>query len=64
MGARAACESARTNSCKHPLEVTPDKKVVWALRAWGNPVDLGPSTTIQLLDTPSVPEGAHFGDLK
>ena len=46
------------------LEVTPDKKVVWALRAWGNPVDLGPSTTIQLLDEPSVPEAVHFGDLK
>jgi hypothetical protein len=46
------------------LEVTPDKKVVWALRAWGNPVDLGPSTTIQLLDAPGVPEAARFGDLK
>jgi hypothetical protein len=46
------------------LEVTPDKKVVWALRAWGNPVNLGPSTTIQLLDEPSIPEAAHFGDLK
>ena len=46
------------------LEVTPDKKIVWALRAWGNPVNLGPSTTIQLLDTPSVPEAVHFGDLK
>lgn len=46
------------------LEVTPDKKVVWALRAWGSPVDLGPSTTIQLLDAPGVPEAVHFGDLK
>ena len=46
------------------LEITPDKKIVWALRAWGNPVDLGPSTTIQLLDVPSVPEAVHFGDLK
>jgi hypothetical protein len=46
------------------LEVTPAKKIVWALRAWGNPVDLGPSTTIQLLDARSVPEAAHFGDLK
>jgi outer membrane protein assembly factor BamB len=46
------------------LEVTPDKRVVWALRAWGNPVDLGPSTTIQLLDEPGVPEAVHFGDLK
>jgi hypothetical protein len=45
------------------LEVTPGKKVVWALRAWGTPVDLGPATTIQLLDEPG-PEAAHFGDLK
>jgi hypothetical protein len=46
------------------LEVTPDKKVVWALRAWGAPVNLGPSTTIQLLDEPAVPEAVHFGDLR
>jgi hypothetical protein len=46
------------------LELTPDKKIVWALRAWGNPVNLGPSTTIQLLDRPSVPEAVHFGDIK
>ncbi len=41
------------------LEVTPDKKVVWALRSWGNPVDLGPSTTIQLLDEPGVQSSAN-----
>jgi hypothetical protein len=50
------------------LEVTPGKKVVWALRAWGIPVDLGPSTTIQLLDQPGVPpepgKAVHFGDLR
>ena len=46
------------------LEVTPGKRIVWALRAWGNPVDLGPSTTIQLLDKPGVPEAVHFGDFK
>lgn len=32
------------------IEVTPDKKIVWALRSWTPPVDLGPSTTIQILD--------------
>ena len=32
------------------IEVTPDKKIVWALRAWNAPEDLGPSTTIQILD--------------
>jgi outer membrane protein assembly factor BamB len=46
------------------LEVTPEKKVVWALRAWGPPVDLGPATTIQVLDQPTVPEYTTFGDFK
>jgi hypothetical protein len=45
------------------MEVTADKKVVWALRSWANP-DLGPSTTIQLLDEPGVPENVHFGSIK
>lgn len=34
------------------IEVTPDKKVVWALSSWKDP-DLGPSTSIQLLDEPA-----------
>jgi PQQ-like domain len=38
------------------LEVTPDKKVVWALRAWDEPANLGPATVIQLLDEPGIPE--------
>jgi outer membrane protein assembly factor BamB len=45
------------------IEVTPDKQVVWALRSWDDP-DLGPATTIQLLDKPSAPENVHFGDFK
>lgn len=32
------------------IEVTPQKKVVWVLRSWAEPADLGPSTTIQILD--------------
>ena len=32
------------------IEVTPEKKVVWALRQWTAPADLGPSTIIQILD--------------
>jgi hypothetical protein len=44
------------------LEVTPGKKVVWALRSWNDP-DLGPSTTIQLLDEPGAPGKAHFGNI-
>jgi hypothetical protein len=42
------------------LEVTPDKKIVWALSQWGSP-DLGPASSIQLLDEPGVPEN---GDLQ
>jgi hypothetical protein len=40
------------------VEVTPAKKVVWALQDWKT---LGPSSAIQLLDEPGVPEN---GDLQ
>jgi hypothetical protein len=36
--------------------MTPDKKLVWALRSWNAPMDLGPATCIQLLDEPGIPE--------
>jgi hypothetical protein len=42
------------------IEVTPTKKVVWALREWTDP-DLGPASSIQLLDEPGV---AEDGDLQ
>ena len=42
------------------FEVTPDKKIVWALSSWQNP-DLGPATSIQLLDQPGIAEN---GDLQ
>jgi hypothetical protein len=42
------------------IEVTPAKKVVWALQQWKDP-DLGPASSIQLLDQPGVPEN---GDLQ
>jgi PQQ-like domain len=35
------------------IEVTPDKKVVWALRDW---TILGPASSTQLLDEPGIPE--------
>lgn len=35
------------------IEVTPDKKVVWALREWQT---LGPASSTQLLDEPGQPE--------
>jgi len=31
------------------IEVTPSKKVVWTLRSWSEPANLGPATTIQIL---------------
>ena len=37
------------------FEVTPARKIVWALSSWKNP-DLGPATSIQLLDEPGPPE--------
>ncbi|MGA2705933.1 MAG: hypothetical protein ABSH35_33235 [Isosphaeraceae bacterium] len=43
------------------LEVTPDKKLVWALREWTDPADLGPASSLQLLDEPGVAEN---GDLQ
>ena len=45
------------------VEFTPDKKVVWALRSWAEP-DLGPSTTIQILDEAEAPEKVTFGEIK
>ena len=42
------------------FEVTPAKKIVWALSSWADP-DLGPATSIQLLDEPGVVEN---GDLQ
>ncbi len=35
------------------IEVTPEKKVVWALQDWKN---LGPGTTVQVLDQAGIPE--------
>jgi hypothetical protein len=46
------------------IELTPGKNVVWALREWTPPNDLGPATTIQFLDQPSAPEDVHFGDIR
>lgn len=54
----------RANGPVQALEVTADKKVVWVLRSWTDPADLGPSTTIQLVDTPGAPEKVHFGDIR
>jgi hypothetical protein len=42
------------------LEVTPAKKIVWALSSWKDP-DLGPATSIQLLDQPGSPYDLESG---
>jgi hypothetical protein len=51
------------------IEVTPDKKVVWALREWGTAADgagnLGPATSIQFLDQgDAAAEDVHFGEIR
>lgn len=38
------------------VEVTPDKKIVWALRSWSEGADFGPATSIQILDEPGTGE--------
>ena len=43
------------------FEVTPEKKVVWALSSWKDP-DLGPATSIQLLDADGAPESGKLPD--
>ena len=42
------------------IEVTPAKKIVWAMASWKDP-DLGPATSIQLLDEPGIPEDFESG---
>lgn len=53
----------RANPPVQAVEFTPDKKIVWVLRSWETP-DLGPSTTIQILDESAPPENVTFGTFK
>jgi hypothetical protein len=47
------------------VELTSGDKIVWALRSWTVPLNLGPSTTIQVLDDPdSQTNKVHFGSIK
>jgi hypothetical protein len=46
------------------LEVTHAKTLVWALRSWSAPAELGPATTIQVLGSGPAPESVHFGPIK
>jgi PQQ-like domain len=42
------------------LEVTPAKKIVWALSEWSSALDLGPASSIQLFDEPGVAENGEL----
>ncbi len=44
------------------IEVTPDKKIVWALCEWSEPSNLGPSTIIIPLLEPRTTENVFFGN--
>lgn len=53
------------NTPVQAIEVTPGKKIVWALRSWIDPIDMGPSTTIQLINVHgNETEDVHFGDIR
>ena len=45
----------RANPPVQAIEVNREKQVVWVLRSWTPPEDLGPSTTIQILDELNSP---------
>lgn len=47
------------------IEINADKKIVWALRSWAEPFNLGPSTIIQVLNEKGgISEHLRFGDIK
>jgi hypothetical protein len=45
------------------FEVSPDKRIVWALRSWHEPA-LGPGWIIQDLDEADQAEARHFGSIR
>jgi len=53
----------KSNQPLQAIEVTPDKKVVWALRAWDEPANLGSSTIIVPLNEPRTTEDVFFGEI-
>nr|WP_183579726.1 hypothetical protein [Mucilaginibacter sp. X5P1] len=46
------------------IEVNKQKKLVWALRSWDQPADLGPSTILQIIDNKNRPENVRFGNIR
>ncbi len=53
-----------SNAPPQVFEVTRDRKLVWVLRAWTEPLNLGPATTIQFLDDKRISENVFFGNIK
>lgn len=45
------------------IALAPDREFLCVLSSWENP-DLGPATTIQILDEAEAPERVNFGDIK
>lgn len=54
----------RNNPPVQYIEVTPEGEIVWELSSWNAPADLGPSTTICLLDEPVNRKKMRFGEFK
>jgi len=52
-GNTVLCSRGNGGKACQLIEVTPDKKVVWALKDWTN---LGPASAVQMLDDPGIPE--------
>jgi hypothetical protein len=53
-----------SNQPLQAVEVTAGKKIVWALRSWNEPADLGPSTIIIPLNEARTTEKVFFGDIR
>ena len=53
----------RSNPPVQAVEFTADKTIVWVLRSWEKP-DLGPATTIQILNESSAPDHVSFGEIR
>lgn len=53
-----------SNAPYQAIEVTAEKEVVWALKAWEAPTNLGPSTIIQVLNEKGISEHVSFGKYK
>ena len=59
--------SGKVDNSNPPLqfiEVTPQKKIVWALQSWIEPANLGPATIIQFLDDKRISEKVFFGNIR